>query len=107
MGSLSIGYHLPGQEDGRLEDSWNAWAMLVNTPAIRAALALYLFAIFGHNLFDVLVTFSLSSIWHSILDDFRHMTVWITDLSICYVVQRGFGEPWTPKDLDTLELQNW
>ena len=60
-----------------------------------SAMAIYLLAVFLYNLFAVLVTFLLSSIWHSILDNFRPMTVWMTDLCIYYIVtNHKFGEPW-------------
>ena len=42
------------------------------------------------------VTFSLSSIWHSILDNFRPISVWGVDLVIFYFFTKGgFGEEWT------------
>ena len=70
--------------------------MIETTSSIRILLVFYMVAIFGYNLFAVLVTFSLSSVWHSILDNFRPMTVWITDLFIYYLLTHGtFGEPWT------------
>lgn len=38
-----------------------------------------------------------SAIWHAILDNFRPVSVWGTDLLIFYVVTGGsFGEAWTP-----------
>lgn len=78
-----------------LEDPWNTWIMLKSSPSIQIAMAIYLLAVFGYNLFAVLVTFLLSSIWHSILDNFRPMTVWITDLVIYYLLTSGkFGEAW-------------
>lgn len=59
-------------------------------------MAIYCGAVFCYNLFAVLVTFRMSSIWHSILDNYRPMTVWITDLFIYYVCTGGsFGEAWT------------
>jgi len=42
----------------------------------------------------VTVTYSLSSVWHSILDNFRPTTVWVTDLFIYYAITRDFGEKW-------------
>ena len=91
-----IGCAIPGDDNGMFEDPWNTWVMLKNTPAIQYTMAVYLLSVFGYNLFAVLVTFSLSSIWHSILDNFRPMTVWITDLVIFYLLTSGsFGEPWT------------
>ena len=39
----------------------------------------------------------LSSIWHAILDNFRPITVWCTDMFIYYAIptREEFGEPWT------------
>jgi len=43
------------------------------------------------------VTFLLNSIWHAILDNFRPISVWATDLALFYVFTDGrFGEEWTP-----------
>ena len=71
--------------------------MLIRNPPIQFFMLVYCLAVFGYNLFAVLVTFSLSSVWHSILDNFRPLTVWVTDLFIYYVLTgRGtFGEAWT------------
>jgi hypothetical protein len=70
--------------------------MVMNTPTIQWAFFIYFFAIFAYNLFAVLVTFLLSSVWHAILDNFRPITVWGTDMFIFYVIAaEGFGEPWT------------
>ena len=91
-----IGYYSYGNDRGSFEDPWSTWEMIQTTSSIRILLAFYMIAIFGYNLFAVLVTFSLSSVWHSILDNFRPMTVWITDLFIYYLLTQGtFGEPWT------------
>lgn len=43
----------------------------------------------------MLVTFTLSSIWHAILDNFRPITVWALDLLIFYCVNQALGESWT------------
>lgn len=91
-----LAYYLPGDDHGSFEDPFNTWAMIVNTPTIQWAFLIYFFAIFGYNLFAVLVTFMLNSIWHAILDNFRPISVWLTDLAIFYVFTAGgFGEPWT------------
>jgi hypothetical protein len=42
-----------------------------------------------------MVTFMLNSVWHAILDNFRPITVWLTDLLIYYVITPSFGEDWT------------
>jgi drug/metabolite transporter (DMT)-like permease len=91
-----LAYFLPGADHGSFEDPFNTYDMVVNTPTIQWAFFIYFFAIFAYNLFAVLVTFLLSSVWHAILDNFRPITVWGTDMFIFYVIAaEGFGEPWT------------
>jgi drug/metabolite transporter (DMT)-like permease len=91
-----MAYFLPGADHGSFEDPFNTYDMVVNTPTIQWAFFIYFFAIFAYNLFAVLVTFLLSSVWHAILDNFRPITVWGTDMFIFYVIAaEGFGEPWT------------
>ena len=70
------------------------------TPYIKFLVIIYCFVIFGFNLFCVLVTFLLSSVWHAILDNFRPLTVWCTDLFLYYILAPGangnrLGEAWT------------
>lgn len=70
----------------------------MHSSTIQLAFFIYFFAIFGYNLFAVLVTFTLNSIWHAILDNFRPITVWATDMFIFYAIlslDHAFGEPWT------------
>ena len=72
--------------------------MFLHSSTIQLAFVIYFFVIFGYNMFAVLVTFSLNSIWHAILDNFRPITVWATDMFIFYAIvslDRQFGEPWT------------
>ncbi|KAL3911972.1 MAG: hypothetical protein SGARI_001386, partial [Bacillariaceae sp.] len=64
-------YYLPGSDHGSYEDPFNTYAMFVNSPNIQFAFIIYFFAIFGYNLFAVMVTFMLNSVWHAILDNFR------------------------------------
>lgn len=91
-----LAYYLPGPDHGCFEDPFNTYDMVVNTPTIQWAFFIYFFAIFAYNLFAVLVTFLLNSVWHAILDNFRPITVWGTDMFIFYVIAaEGFGEPWT------------
>lgn len=90
-----LAYFLPGDDHGSYEDGYNTWYMIAHSSTIQMAFVIYFFAIFGYNLFAVLVTFSLNSIWHAILDNFRPITVWGTDMFIFYVITSSFGEPWT------------
>jgi hypothetical protein len=88
-------YLLPGDDHGSYEDPFNTWHMFVNERHIQIAFIVYFFSIFGYNFFAVLVTYLLNSVWHAILDNFRPITVWITDLFIYYVISTSFGEQWT------------
>lgn len=90
-----IAYFMPGDDHGSYEDPFNTWNMLVNSRNIQIAFIIYFFTIFFYNLFAVLVTFMLSSVWHAILDNFRPITVWVTDLLIFYYINPLFGEVWT------------
>ena len=92
-----LAYYLPGEDHGSYEDPYNTWSMILQNTNIQWMFVVYFFAIFLYNLFAVLVTFLLNSVWHAILDNFRPITVWGTDLFIYYVITSapGFGEPWT------------
>lgn len=90
-----IAYMMPGDDHGSYEDPFNTWAMFLNSKNIQVAFIIYFFTIFFYNLFAVLVTFMLSSVWHAILDNFRPITVWTTDLFIFYYINPLFGEVWT------------
>jgi drug/metabolite transporter (DMT)-like permease len=93
-----LAYFLPGSDHGSFEDPYNTWAMIVNTPTIQYAFLIYFFTIFFYNLFAVLVTYALNSIWHAILDNFRPITVWCMNMIIFYIITQSsgeFGEPWT------------
>lgn len=95
-----LAYFIPGDDHGSYEDPFNTWYMLIHTPTIRWSFFVYFLAILGYNLFAALVTFLLNSVWHAILDNFRPITVWATDMFIFYVIYAsstgaGFGEPWT------------
>jgi drug/metabolite transporter (DMT)-like permease len=91
-----VAYYLPGDDHGSYEDPFNTWHMVTHSTTIQIAFVIYFFVIFGYNLFAVLVTFLLNSVWHAILDNFRPITIWLTDLAIFYIITAGtFGEPWT------------
>jgi hypothetical protein len=92
-----LAYYLPGDDHGSYEDPWNTMHMFANSSTIQWAFVIYFFAIFAYNLFAVLVTFLLNSVWHAILDNFRPITVWGTDLFIFYAITKAgdFGEAWT------------
>lgn len=78
-----------------VEDPVDTWIMIKNSRQIQIVFAFYFIAVFLYNLLAVLVTFMLNSVWHAILDNFRPITVWGTDLALFYVfTNSGFGEQW-------------
>jgi len=91
-----LAHVIPGSDHGSFESPYNTYVMIRNSGTIQVAFVIYFFAIFAYNLFAVLVTFMLSSVWHAILDNFRPLTVWAADLLIYYVISNGMhGETWT------------
>jgi len=91
-----IAYLTPGSDDGSFENPFNTWYMLSNNQELQLVMFFYFVSIFFYNLFGILVTFLLHSVWRGILDNFRPITVWIVDLSIYYFLTTSFGESWTP-----------
>ncbi|KAF0685703.1 Aste57867_22450 [Aphanomyces stellatus] len=91
-----VAYFIPGSDLGSYERIDDAWFMLAGNQTAQIAAAIFLVVILGYNVFAVFVTYLLNSIWHAILDNFRPITVWGTDLLLFYVfTPKTFGEAWT------------
>jgi len=90
-------YLLPGSDvGGCLENIDDSLTMLSNSRAIQWVLFAFTLTVFAYNIFCIYVTYLLSSVWHAILDNFRPIAVWMTDLAIFYWFTEGtFGERWT------------
>lgn len=88
-------YFIPGQDHGSLENGYNTYVMFTQNTHIQNVFLLYFLSVLQYNILAVLVTFMLDSVWHAILDNFRPVTVWATDLFIFYYLSKSFGEPWT------------
>lgn len=91
-----IVYYLPGDDHGSIEDPFNTMHMFEASPEVQRVFLFYFASIFIYNMFAVLVTFLLNSVWHAILDNFRPITVWFLDLFIYYYISKEYGEEWTP-----------
>lgn len=88
--------YLPGNDKGSYENVWDAWVMFQNSTAVQAVLWAFVVTVFFYNVLCIYITFLLNSIWHAILDNFRPVSVWATDLALYYVFTNGrFGETWT------------
>jgi hypothetical protein len=90
-----IAYSMHGNDHGSLENPFNTYAIFKNSGAIQAMFALYFFSVLMYNVFALLVTCLLDSVWRAILDNFRPIAVWSLDLAIFYFITRAFGESWT------------
>ena len=89
-------YILPGADVGSLENAYDSYIMASNSPQIQLALLGFFVTVALYNIFAVYLTHLMSSIWHAILDCFRPVSVWGTDLLIYYCISQGtFGEAWT------------
>lgn len=90
-----LAYALPGQDHGKIEDYRNTIAMIQNSPDIQNIFVLYFVSVFTFNILGALITFMLNSVWHAILENFRPISVWMTDLLIFYLITTSYGESWT------------
>jgi len=88
-------YFFPGTDKGSMENLYDAVVMLNNSSVLTSYLLTFLVSVSLYNVFAVLITNLLNSIWHAILDNFRPIAVWGTDLVIFYVISQGrYGESW-------------
>jgi hypothetical protein len=88
-------YNLPGPDHGCIENPYNTYVMFRNSTPIQLMFVLFFVSVFLYNVLGVLVTCVLNSVWHAILDNFRPVSVWGTDLFIYYGISHAFGETWT------------
>eukprot|EP00752_Nemacystus_decipiens_P007702 g6885.t1 len=93
---LPLAAALPGRDLGSVENTQDSLYMLSQSKTIQVTLLVFFVTITTYNIFCIYVTAYLSAIWHAILDNFRPVSVWSTDLVIYYVITNGaFGEAWT------------
>jgi len=90
-------YVLPGSDvGGCVENFYDAYVQMCNSTSVQIVLLIFTVTVCLYNIFCIYVTYLLNSIWHAILDNFRPVSVWSTDLLLYYVFTRGaFGESWT------------
>jgi hypothetical protein len=90
-----LAYIIPGSDHGSFENPYNTYALFSNSSALQSVFLIYFVAVFMYNMFGILVTFTMNSVWRAILDNFRPISVWGTDLFIYYFISSSFGEEWT------------
>jgi len=90
-----LAVYLPGTDHGSIESLSNTLTMLHNNPLLLQLSVVFCITVFILNSFSVLVTFMLSSVWHAILDNFRPITIWATQLAIYSISDGEHGEKWS------------
>jgi len=89
-------YILPGSDNGSLENVYDSWVMIQNSTEIQIVLFGFFVTVMLYNVCGILITKLGSSMWHTILDNFRPVSVWGMDLILFYAITHGvFGEAWT------------
>ena len=89
-------YIIPGNDVGSLENVYDSWIMAKSSLPLQYSLWGFFITVALYNIFAVYLTHLMSSVWHAILDCFRPVSVWGTDLLIFYAITNGtFGEAWT------------
>jgi len=99
---LPLVSNLPGNDHGHLEDPLNSLRVMAASPGVQHCFFLYMAFIFAYNALSVMVTKELNSVWHSILDLWRPLTVWGLNLAAFYAAKgvegsappEGLGEAW-------------
>mmetsp|Transcript_47212 Transcript_47212/g.60673 ORF Transcript_47212/g.60673 Transcript_47212/m.60673 type:complete len:421 (+) Transcript_47212:15-1277(+) len=90
-----ITYMMPGDDHGSYENFYESWCGLLNNPDLLKCAIGYVVAITTYNVSAIFITQLLEAVWRSILENFRPIAVWGTDLALFYMVTNGaFGEAW-------------
>jgi hypothetical protein len=90
-----IAYAIPGNDMGSFERYVDSWIMLESSRSIQILCVLWLLSSLGLNVFGVLITLFLDTVWRTIAMNVNLVPVWLVDLLILYVVTHGtFGESW-------------
>jgi drug/metabolite transporter (DMT)-like permease len=92
---LPVLYYLPGNDHGHLSDPINSVELILENKPIYLTMIAYTCSIFTYNSLSVMVTKELDAVWHSILDLWRPITVWVLDLFLHYDMSTSLGEAWT------------
>mmetsp|Transcript_25022 Transcript_25022/g.62973 ORF Transcript_25022/g.62973 Transcript_25022/m.62973 type:complete len:435 (-) Transcript_25022:1767-3071(-) len=78
-------YFLPGMDaGGRMENTVDTIAMMANGPVLSSTVALYWVTVLGTNMYGVLVTATIGSVFRSVLLTTRTALVWLVDLILFY-----------------------
>ena len=94
---MIIAQNTSGQDAGGVwENTFESIEQIRNSVSLSLVLLLFFLTVTGFNIAAVYVTSLLSSVWHSILDNFRPVSVWVIDLLLYYTFTNGqLGEAWT------------
>ncbi len=95
---LPVAAALPGNDctsrSCSYENTWDTLRMCGDSSTIVWMLFAYVCIITGYNAAGIGITYLCDSVWHSILDNFRPVSVWATQLVIYKVSSGKSGEAW-------------
>mmetsp|Transcript_13743 Transcript_13743/g.31132 ORF Transcript_13743/g.31132 Transcript_13743/m.31132 type:complete len:399 (-) Transcript_13743:52-1248(-) len=91
-------YALPGSDRGHLEDPFDTYTMLLNSPQLMHCICVYLFSCATFNASGIAVSGALSSVHRMMFDASRTMVIWSVGLAVHYFYDPScpFGEVLTP-----------
>lgn len=89
---MPIAYYLPGPEgEGIHEDALDTLAMIRNSAALQAILAIDMAALLLYNVSGMAVTGHLGAVFRTVLETMRTLFVWLIDLLLFYT-PLGMGQ---------------
>mmetsp|Transcript_16017 Transcript_16017/g.16135 ORF Transcript_16017/g.16135 Transcript_16017/m.16135 type:complete len:422 (+) Transcript_16017:121-1386(+) len=86
--------YLPGSDHGCIENYSNTIEILSNSNSIQYVYIGFSICCFWYNILGVCVIYLLDSIWRTMLDTFRPVTVWALALSVHYGISTKFFTGW-------------
>jgi len=89
-----IYWMLPGEDHGHFEDPLNTLTQLRHSAPARTMALTYTSLVLLYNVFSMMVTQQLSSVWKAILSNCRPASVWATQLVLFGATKGRFGEAW-------------
>jgi len=77
-------FFVPGTDVGSMENTVDTLMMLWSNPALATSTVVYWFTVLGTNMYGVLVSATIGSVFRSVLLTTRTALVWLVDLALFY-----------------------
>merc|ERR1719310_2666542 len=88
---------LPGSDHGHVEDAYDTFVMIENSPHLACLIVLYLFSCGTYNASGIAVTGVLSATHRQMMDASRTSVIWAFGLTVHYFINPSspYGEALT------------